>query len=334
MSAELRARFTADATDFNAQVRGIENKLRGLGGMTKDLGQGVLGRGLRDISGIVGGLGMGAATAGIGTILAAVTAAAGSMRDALDERAKAIQAGMPVQDLTAFGDVIEQNIGFFRYVGNAVSKVGVLLTQGVDAWVNSINKSGIWSEQVAEHMRTKAMILASDISRDKAAAAQSEAAQKAIDSGRVKQALEIAREAQRTVEEGAAKSAQVTAILEATRLQNRLIQMEQRGEGVKADAIRIADQVNAVLGATIYSADDVMQMIGADLEQARALSGRPSLPPQFAPELTDRLTAMGGLSGRASDNTPREMLSAERQAAETLRRIEQKMDTNGGTLLR
>lgn len=335
MSAELRARFTADATDFNAAVRGIEGRMRGLSGLTTKLGAGGLGRGIGSIGALVGGVGMGVGTAGLGASLAAVATAARSMTEALEDRAKRIEQGLPVQELTPLGERLSTFSSNVEFVGRGFKNIGVLLTQGVDAWVNSINQVGIWSEDLAKTLQEQAEQAKKAKAKEAMIAearARGQAQLEDFVADNIAAELEATRAAER---EADARNLRVLETLDGIKRDNQIKQIEKSGDFVRADAMRLQDQLNAMLGpgATPYSLEDTLRMAGGDLAMARELAA-PQLPAQFAPELTDRLTAIGGLSGRAADGTPREMLSAEKQQVDLQKRILETLQTSGGTVLR
>lgn len=96
MSAELRAKFTADASDFNSQVKRIDQRIKGVGELGKGLGIGKTGDAVGDLLGgfsMLGGFGV---AGGIGIALTAGIASVRAFGARLDERTKEIEQGMPV----------------------------------------------------------------------------------------------------------------------------------------------------------------------------------------------------------------------------------------------
>ena len=330
MSAELKAKFTADTSDFNGAVKQIDAKLKGVGKLGQGLGLGRVGNGIGDLLQGIGGLGL--AGGGVGAVALGSMAAFKAFGASLDERAKAMEQGMPVAELTGFGRGFQAFREGLSEAARVFSGLPKLFTEGLQSYQdfvtgdaqNAVRSFAEAQESAARKTRELEETIAYEIRTVNAM----EKARQRIDAER-------RADSKRMVEEQNRKQAASVQVETDYRRQNQIMEAEQGGNRYLAELMRQADALNAPLGMQIYSTTDVDKLMGDAIRQRLELTApKQNEMLQSSPELSDRLRRIGGGgdAGRYGSTTQvfKESLSVERQQLQKLTTIAEKI--GGGTL--
>lgn len=322
MSQELKTKFTADASDFNGAVKQIEGKLKGVGKLGQGFGVGNVTGGVGNILGGLGGLGMvgGGAAGGV----FALTKAAQLLNDRLDERAKALESGMPVAELTTFGRYWSAFTDGLSEAGRVFSGLPRLLLEGLQSY----------QDYVTGDAKTAAERFAEE--QDRAARATAELEKTIREEARVMDAMTKATERRRWenydwqrkgIEDVKTREANLDKFIEGYGRSNQITEAEKSGDRFAAELMRVADQINGILGMTIYSTTDVERLMGGDIRARLALNApeqKFSEVLQQSPELTDRLRRIGAAGGDFPSQTTqvfREMRSLAQQQLDATKQV-------------
>ena len=331
MSAELKAKFTADTSDFNGAVQQIDRKLKGVGKLGQSFGLGKVGNGVGDFLQGIGGLGL--IGGGIGGIGVAGMAAFRAFSASLDERTKAMEQGMPVAELTGFGRGFAAFREGLNEAGRVFSGLPKLLTEGLQSYQdfvtgdaqNAVRSFAEAQEAAARKTRELEETIAYEIKTTNAMA-------------RAKERLDNQRreDQNRQIEESNRKQAASARVETDYRRQNQIMDAEKSGNLYLAELMRQADALNAPLGMQIWSTTDVDKLMGDAIRQRLELTApKQNEMLQSSPELSDRLRRIGGGgdAGRYGSTTQvfKESLSVERQQLQKLTTIADNI--KGGALV-
>lgn len=338
MSAELKARFTADASDFNAQVQAINQRLSGLGKLGGGLGVGNITGGLGNILGGFSRLGGFGLAGGVGVASIAAMKAWHGMTEALDMRTKAMESGIPVPELTGFGQSISDAKKRVDQSFRALSAtgIGVLLTQGLDAY----------SDYVTGEMQRSAELYTDSLKRA-AQRHEMEARQAAQTAAEMlRQGNEMNAAAARDLSERTGRSKSFFGGVADYKIETVISSLTKSGDLRGAEAVRLSRQFNEQLGGDFYNPGRVLQEFG-EMIDSRLQAESPNITPtpdrlsevvQSSPELTDRLRRIGGGGGGFPAQTTqvfRETLSVDKQILEVQKQIRDAVKSDaGGTVLR
>lgn len=279
MSQELKVKFTGDASDFNGAVKQIDAKLKGVGKLGQGLGLGRVGNGVGDFLQGIGGLGL--AGGGIAGGALALVAGFKSLGASLDERAKAMEQGMPVAELTGFGRYFEAFRSGLEEAGRVFTGLPKLLTEGVQSYSDFVTGEGKAAAQRFADEQERAAFALADLEKTvryeiQTANAMSKARERINDQRR--------SDARGTVEGTARGIKSVDEIVGGFARENQIMAAEQAGDKFGAELMRITDRINAALGAQLYSTTNVAQIMGTDIQNRLAMTaGRVSETVQSSP---------------------------------------------------
>ncbi len=335
MSAELKAKFTADTSDFNGAVQQIDRKLKGVGKLGQSFGLGRVGNGVGDFLSGIGGLGL--AGGGAGALAFGGMSAVRAFGQVLDERAKALEQGLPVHELTGFGRYIEKVRNGFEVTGRVFSELPKLFIEGVESYQNAV----LGDAQRAQKDYNKALESAAQARREEAETTRlnNEA------NARLEEWLRKEREAiGDDVKRAQQRQQNFTGSVEAYKSDTIISALEKSGNPMAAEAIRLSRQFNETLGLTgawnQFTPEQVLREFGPMIQDRINLNGMGGNTSdklnevlQSSPELSDRLRRIGGGGGEAYGSTTqvfKDSLSVERQQLQKLTTIAEKI--GGGTL--
>lgn len=339
MSQELKTKFTADASDFNGAVKQIEGRLKGVGKIGAGLGVGNVTGGIGNFLGGLGSLGfVGGGAAGLGLGVAKVFQ---NISQTLEDREKAIAEGMPVRDLTSFGRYLKKVNDGLDQSGRVFSGIGVLLTQGLDAYQDFVTGES----QKAQERYAAAVTDAAEAKKREAESvrAQTEANE------RLEAHLRRFREEQLSgVEKAQMRESNFKSSLENYKSDTIVGALEKSGNPLAAEAIRLSRQFNETLGLTgawnQFTPEQVLREYGSMIQDRLATGGSASAGIQTdkisevlqqSPELTDRLRRIGAAGGDFPSQTTqvfREMRSLAQQSLDTQKQIAENTKDGAVTL--
>lgn len=321
MSAELKAKFTADTSDFNGAVKEIDKKLKGVGKLGQGFGLGKVGGGVGDFLSGIGGLGL--ATGGLAGAGLGLVAAFKSFSNVLNDREKAVADGIKPFELTKFGKSIESASNWFKQYGRVFAGLPKLVMEGKDSYQEYV---------LGDDARRRSSSLDAINAAEEAKKAEAKASEELARSEK-----ELARQMEQEQQDRRRRAESVWESIQDFKTNTITTALEKTGSPAAAMAIDLASQFNKMLGENIFTPERVMTQFGDMINARLAVNQMSGVPAdqqnridyalQSSPELSDRLRRIGGGAdaSRYGSTTQvfKESLSIEKQQLEVQRGIKE-----------